>query len=230
MRTFCRLIAALGIYLICSVFMACEHEKIEVYNADRYLSFETNIDDTLTFSFFFTLEEEYDYPIVVNLSGDLLEEDREFLVKVDDASTLESSMYSLPERFIFRKGLVSDTIRIRLKNHENLQTEELLLKLRIENSESFKSAGDIWGYSILSVSDIAVKPDWWDDVIDRSYLGSYSKKKFELLMEATGISDMSEMGDGDKRIVALKFKHWLGKQDPIPDVENGGFISVPVIG
>ncbi len=230
MKILNRLIAVGSICLICLAFISCEHEKIEVYGSDRYLSFETNINDTLTFSFFFTLEDEYDYPVVVNLSGDLLEEDREFSVKVDDASTLESSMYSLPERFVFRKGLVSDTIRVRLKNHASLQSKKLLLKLGIENTDSFKSSGGIWGHTILSVSDIAVKPDWWDEVIDRSYLGLYSKKKFELLMEATGVSDMSTMGDGEKRIVALKFKHWLGKQEPIPDVENGGFISVPVIG
>ncbi|WP_286359512.1 DUF4843 domain-containing protein [Gabonibacter chumensis] len=221
----------MGMLIFPLMLWACEQRKIELYNSPRYLSFETNEKDTLYFSFFFTLDEEYEYPVVVNLTGDLLEEDREFIVKVDTASTLASDMFVLPERFVFRRGVVSDTFSIKLKNHPLLRTEKLFLKLRLEESEIFLSTGGVWSHSILSVTDIAIRPSWWDErVVERFYLGTYSKRKFELFMEATGITDMSEMSDGERRIAALRFKHWLADREPIPDEENGGFISVPVIG
>ena len=228
MKTIYRLI---GIFCFFLLLGACERKEIELYDSPRYLSFESNEKDTLSFSFFFTLDEEYEYPVIVNLTGDLLEEDKEFIVKPDTGSTLASEMFVLPERFIFRRGIVSDTFRVKLKNHPRLQSEKLFLKLRLEETGIFSSTGGIWGHTILSVTDIAIRPSWWDErVVERFYLGVYSKRKFELFMEATGITDMSEMSDGERRIAALRFKHWLADRDPIPDEENGGFISVPVIG
>ena len=98
MKTIYRLI---GIFCFFLLLGACERKEIELYDSPRYLSFESNEKDTLSFSFFFTLDEEYEYPVIVNLTGDLLEEDKEFIVKPDTGSTLASEMFVLPERFIF---------------------------------------------------------------------------------------------------------------------------------
>ena len=41
------------------------------------------------------------------------------------------------------------------------------------------------------ISDIAAQPDWWTSVVIKSYLGKYSDKKYQLLIEVTGESDFS---------------------------------------
>lgn len=226
--------------LLAIISIGCDKKDIATYESGHYVYFTTNDEyrnkdvsvDSIVISFFFYLNDDIEYPIEVGLTGRLFSEDTPFKVVVDkEKSDLPEKLYRLPEFFMFRKGRVKDTIYVKLKNDPILKEKAYTLKLDIVEYGNVLTHRGKNARRILKISDIAERPKWWtDNPIVWYYLGDYSRKKYELFMKVTGVSDLTGMDMGKVRLLTLQFQHWLDSQNPKILDEDGNEMSTEIIG
>lgn len=218
---------------------SCDEREVETFDDKNYVTLTYGLMDTTRLSFFFFFEDVVDYPIEVNLVGKTLKEDVEYNVILDKSVTdAPSHVFSMPERFVFRKDQQKDTFYITLKNNPELKTKEYTISYRIVDTDQLLSVGDILGRSVLTISDKSVRPKWWTtsqeverNSFETTYLGKYSDAKYELFMQVTGIIDMGVLTPEEQRIHSIVFKRYLKAQNPpIFDDVNGEFMQVTVSG
>lgn len=227
-----------------SIFSSCTIDEIDTYGETNYVSFVKKMTDTTRFSFFFFAEDDVQYPLQVKLVGQYLAEDTEFYLEVDDAkTTLNRSLFEIPERFTFRAGQLLDTIYIRIKNNDDLLINKYVLQLNIMDGKNISSSKGPYGTAVVLVSDQTERPEWWTLIrpqgpegptdigsIEWLYLGPFSREKYEAFIEATGVYDLTGKTLDEIRSYSLQFLHWLKEQDPPRKEANGVEITIPVIG
>jgi hypothetical protein len=219
------------IILVLAGLYSCNEVDMFKYEAGNYLSFNEDAKkDSINVSFFFHPGvEELSIPLVLNLTGNLLDEDKEFVLSVDESSTVEKTDYILPEKLLFGANKVSDTISIVLKKTAKLDLENYKLVLRIEDNSNFKSGFKNFSYRKIYFSNIVSQPVWWDkDIITKCYLGEFSAKKYLLFYKVIGINDLTGVDLSLVRQYSLKFKRYL-EENPTYE-ENGDLMTVSVIG
>lgn len=248
-------------YIIGSIFatigglmlVSCEEKGLMVNSNDTaYLRFAKDMTkDTTTVTFrMYDEGEDALIPIEVSVNGQVQADDLRFNVSVDaERTTLPDNLYVLPENCIIRKGLLTDTIYVTLKNDPMLRTETKVFALQVVESEGVKQGDRRYSRALISVTDRLFKPDWWsvNDIgsedspynsVDWYYLGFYSEKKYEMFLDE--LKKDNVVFDGkDKTVLrkySLKLKNTLkdmnaGKPEEewVRD-ENGNIIEVPVAG
>ena len=74
------------------------------------------------------------------------------------------------------------------------------------------------------------RPEWWDEVVVNSFLGTYSDTKYRLFIEATGIADMTNLSESEMRAYSMILRDFLkkGREEGKEFIdENGEPINVP---
>lgn len=223
------------------LLIGCEKKDIGLFGNEHYVYFTTEEEgfhasnattDSTIVSFFFYMKDDIQYPIEVGLTGQSLDQNTKFKIVADKAkSDLPERLYDIPEFFEFTVGKVTDTIYIRLKNDPMLLERQYTLKLDIVDYGELRTHKGVNGRRILKVCDIAAKPSWWvTNPIEWYYLGEYSRKKYELFMQVTGVSDLGSLGEGKIRLLTLEFQHWLDSQNPKILEDDGNEMTTEVIG
>ena len=217
----------LFIALILIGCVACHVNEIECYQDDNYISFVNKSSDTVVISFFMLGNlTEYRYPIPVRNTGIPQKYPMNFKIAVDARVTsMKEGFYHLPDECLFRPMSHLDTFYIQLKNYPALSSETAVLQLNLLENENFRLGDRDYRSIYLKINDNVVRPDWWTDGVERYYLGSYSEKKFRLLVEVVK-PDLTDTKDAWIRSWALEFKEWLS-ENPTQD-ESGDLMSVPV--
>ena len=227
------LLIALTLFLF-----SCNERGFKMYDGENYLAFGKDFtkDSTIVSFFFYPGQSEIEVPLEGTLSGTPLTEAKTFsLAVVKDETDADGSNYLLAENYTFRPGRVRDTVYIHIVNSDLLKTKAFRLVLEIQGNDDFIPGVIPFRKAKLIISNIAAKPDWWTSVVEKSYLGKYSDKKYQLLIEVTGISDFSECSSSEFTAYALKLKYYLQKHidagnPPIYDEENNQNMTVTVIG
>ena len=232
---------------------SCEENGLLVNTNDiAYLKFTNDMTkDTTTISFkMYDEGEDAKIPIEVSVYGRVLEDDLHFEICADDKlTTLPSDLYSLPTDCRVRKGLLTDTIYVILKNAPMLKNETKVLALQVVESDGVKQGDRKYSRALLSVTDRLFQPDWWlvndagtetnpGNSVDWYYLGEYSETKYKMFLDELKKDDVVFNGK-DKQVLrkySLKLKNTLksmneGKpeEDWVRD-ENGQIITVEVAG
>jgi len=199
----------------------CHKDEIDLYNNSDYLYFGKPSTDSTALSFFFHPgHNTVEIPLEIRLIGKPATTDRYFNLSVDSKeTTLPSANYSLPAKPVFRAGHATDTIYVTVKNYAALKTSFQYLRLRIEAGDEF-STGPVNNLSsLISVTDQASKPAWWDPYNyvetygEENYeLGRFTVKKYSLFIEVTGIVDMDPLSYNEQRAAMLKLKYYLIEQ------------------
>lgn len=203
----------------------CQEEQIPTYDVStHYLHFEDKWDESVRFSFRTRPGvEEYTLKIPVILIGTALQQDEEYTVRVvnSDApyvngdkeyyTTASDDVFSLGAT-VFHKGLYSDVLEVSLKNVPELQEEKCIV-LRIEPDAGFKQGPVDYLTSVIYVSDILSRPDWWNSDFETIFLGPYSDIKYENFIIATGVSDLSDMNVPDIQAYVRMYVSYLQKLD-----------------
>ncbi len=189
------------------LFLSCSEERIERFAGNNYLYFENQI---VNYSFVYNPQlVSLEIPFPVKLIGNSAKYDRKMNVVLDTASeNLSGTDYEILSP-VFRKGMLKDTIYVRIHKSEKLKYEELSLIIRIEESEDFLPGPPEAIRALLNFSDQSIRPEWWDSGIEEDYLGVYSEKKLRLLITITGISDWSELGISEKRSYAIMMANYI---------------------
>lgn len=228
--------------ILLTIVFACSKKDIETWKGEHYVYFTESEDlfygnesvtsDSLNVSFFFYIEDVIQYPLEVALIGQLLSEDTPFKVVADkEKTTLPENLYEMPEHFTFGKGQLKDTIYVTLKNDPILKTNKFDLKLDIVKEGSMLTHKGKNATRLLKVSDMVEKPDWWlENPIEWYYLGTFTAKKYEKFMEATGVSSLDLNDLAEVRLLTLEFQNWLDRQDPKILDEDGNEMKTEIIG
>ena len=110
---------------------SCEEKGLLVSSNDTaYLKFVNDMTkDTTTVSFkMYNEGEDAEIPIEVSVYGQMQDEDLHFNVIADvERTTLPANLYVLPADCKIRKGLLTDTIYVTLKNDPILRAETKIL-------------------------------------------------------------------------------------------------------
>ena len=201
-------------------FTACSKEEVELFDTKNtnYIQFVDASTDTSAFSFMFHPEVadggSYDLAIPVKILGLAHDVDREFKIEViAEATSAETKHFALPESFVMRAGMYEDTVFIKLYRTPDLKTSEVSLGIRIIDNAKFLAGVYDYRERHWVISDKIAQPEWWNSTVVSTYLGSYSDKKYDLLIRVTGVSDWSELSADEMRFMALQLKRYLAAEN-----------------
>lgn len=212
--------------MICFCLTSCKIDEIEPYNSKRSLFFpklhpkDSKITiDSLYVSFsHHNGKDELKIPFTVSLVGQLLDKDMEYVVSVDkEKTTAQEIDYILPEKCIFRKGQVSDTLWVTVKK-ANLKDKEVLLVMKVTENETFTPGYYNRQIAKLAFNNIISQPTWWNEQITDVFFGVYSYKKFVTIIDAAaekGIEFISteDLKPSEIRKIALIAKDYISKNE-----------------
>ena len=212
--------------------IACEKDEIDLYSGENYIYFERESENILEYSFSFHPGVDVDtIPLVVKLIGNIADYDRKIELQiVDTGTTATDSDYSLPAEIVFRAGSNKDSIPLVLYNSEKLKETKLKLSFAINDAEELLCGPMDNKYAEIIFSDMISRPEWWDEVVVNSFLGTYSDTKYRLFIEATGIADMTNLSESEMRAYSMILRDFLkkGREEGKEFIdENGEPINVP---
>ncbi len=245
--------AAFGLAAAGTALVSCDEEGLLGNdNTVSYLTFAKDMtQDTTTVSFqMYNEGVDAVIPIEVHISGKVQTEDLPFTVSIDEGrTTLDRSLYELPEVCTVRGGQFVDTLYVTLKNDPSLKTQTKILALKFDEREGVRTGDRHYARALIAVTDRLFKPDWWSgndagtldypgNSVDWYYLGEYSETKYRMFLDELKKDGVTF--DGSNRQVlrkyALRLKNTLldmnaGKPESewVKD-ENGVVITLPVAG
>ena len=139
------------------ILTSCEEKGLLVSSNDTaYLRFANDMTkDTTTVSFkMYNEGEDAEIPIEVSVYGQMQNEDLHFNVSADaERTTLPANLYVLPADCKIRKGLLTDTIYVTLKNDPILKTETKVLALQVVEANAVKQGDYLYSRALISVTD-----------------------------------------------------------------------------
>ena len=230
------------VVLFVVVFGACDEREIEVFTDGNEIYFEkfyinevypglAQADSTVA-SFFFYPDgtQNIEAPLAILLSGDSLEEDQTFRLKVvEEETTANADEYTIDPEYTFHTNTISkdsndirDVIYIKFHRSTRLEVMEngVTLVVEIIPNENLKLGQVERTRAKLILTTATAKPTWWNDEVTSNLLGDYSTKKYKLFLnEIDKKAEMSEeliREHPDKAIqLTLEFKNWLLRQNPV---------------
>ena len=225
------------IYLLITIafLYACSEEELQKYESGNYLNFQYQEyknfkNDSVDISFFFYPgKDKIKVPIGFELVGNLLNEDKEFVLEFDkENSTAEESDFSFEEKLMFKANKTIDTVFLTLNKSEKLNDSIFKIVFNLVENSNFKPGiTEKKSLKIYFTSQVS-KPEWWKDDIETVYLGEFSAEKYNLFFQLNNITDLEDVHLSIVRQYALKLKHYLF-ENPTYDSE-GNLLTVPVIG
>lgn len=225
------------ILFIClfALFHGCTRDNIDVYQDNNYIQFSKYLADSSMCSFLaYPNEEELLFPVIVEVVGFPVPQDREYQISVfGDYTTASQEHYELPEHFIMKAGCVVDTCWIVFKKTEDLATESQRLTIQLDETSDFELGQVEKRRNIIYVSNVISKPEWWTSSVTSSYLGKYSDKKYRLFIEQTGKADLDPDNITELRYYSIIFKNYLLKEKDAGRTvkeEDGTEMTVSLIG
>lgn len=224
--------------LLALSFFSCSEDEIKPYSGEQYLYFSALKD----FKDEFQQEAEgieisfNNYPLVdglivdlsIGLVGDPFSVATPYKVSVvADKTTALPENYELPSNPMFKPYVGEDVLPLKLIKTARLK-EDVDLVLKIEPNEFI--AGSVKQYETIKIvfNNVESKPLWWTSVVQRNYLGTYSREKYEALIRFGGeeASDFGNLTAAQKRLCALRLKQAIVDYDL--KEKDGKSMTVPV--
>lgn len=203
------LIAALAI-------ISCDKREIMTYSGGHYLSFVFDpAKDSTETSFFFYPKEQTTIrvPIVINLAGGPLTEPRQYKVVVAEGTNAMTKNFEI-ETPVMRKGVVQDTVWVKIIRSDELEDQKYRLMIAIQPDDFFQLGQSEFRTAKVIFSSKASKPAWWTKAVTDAYLGVYSDLKYQKFIVATNgrASDFDKLTSAAQRQLAIEFLTYLRKE------------------
>lgn len=206
---------------------SCSTTETDVFGNGRFLYFERQVKRTTELSYewvrvdtavisitHYPGEEVIEHPFRVVLIGDTLQEELEYCVTIVDSLTdVKEGMVTYPEKLYFRKGVVMDSLWMTIHTDKVEKDKEFYITLRLIANENFGVGYRGYSDVKLRFNNKASRPDWWDDRVEEVYLGTWSEKKFETFVLATGLTSFDGMSAGEMRLYSLKMKEYVAENN-----------------
>ena len=227
----------LFILLSCWVFCGCQEEEPEMFTSERFIKFKFGgVPDENYYKIEYNFANGSDncmdqiISVPVEFRGYNLTETLHFAVQVDkEKTTLPEDCFDLESEQPFQSNDdFVDTMRVKLLRKAVLKEGNKILRLQLVPNSDFQVYMVDSLFVEISVVDIFSRPEWWNESVEKSYLGTYSKTKYDEFVRETGIRDFGALDPSEKRYYAIMFKRALEKT-PRPD-EDGSVMSVTIPG
>lgn len=217
------------------LYQSCIEDDIDVYSDDNYIQFSKYLVDSSMCSFLaYPAEQELLFPVVVEVVGFPMEQDREYRIAVfENYTTASQEHYELPDKFTMKAGCVIDTCWIVFKKTDDLAIEAKRLTIQLVETTDFKLGQTDCRENIIYVSNVIARPAWWTETVSDSYLGDYSDKKYRLFIEQTGRAEINSDDATEMRYYSIIFKNYLLKEKDAGRTvteEDGTEMTVSLIG
>lgn len=196
------------------LIFSCSEDEIKVYKSGDYIQFSNSVVDSSTYSFLpYPDSSQLRFPLAVELIGMPSKADRKYKIGVvSKLTSAPKENYEIPSEFIFRAGMAKDTCWILLKKTPEISKKPVRLTVELVASEDFQIGQTEYATSIIYISNVIFKPDWWTKAVTRYYLGDYSDKKYQLFIEVTGKMDVVDEEELRNNTLLLKY-HLLKEKD-----------------
>ncbi|MBO9633941.1 MAG: DUF4843 domain-containing protein [Chitinophagaceae bacterium] len=223
------------IVALLALMQSCSKDEIIRYDSGDYIQFNKSYKDSSMFSFLaLPDDDEAKTPLVVELVGKPSDKDRQYKITVaNELTTATTAHYSLPSTFTLRANRTSDTAWVTVKKLPDLSVRPVRLVLKIESTDELKYGQVDYCVSILNISNVIARPDWWNQTVEWYYLGEYSDKKYSLFIQVTGLSEINSSNIDIVRYYTMKFKNYLLQEKDAGRTvyeENGTEMTVEMIG
>lgn len=209
----CSIIFSMFLMLGLQVVTGCKTSDAELYSTGNALFFPNeNRQDTLNISFaHYPDKNAITAEFKLALIGKILDQEKEYKVKVvDSLTTATPDEYHL-HKLIFRAGEIEDLFKVDLIKSARMSTQRVKVVFQIEENENFRK-GYFNKLTVQAVyHSIVGQPLWWDASIVRSYLGVFSQEKFEAFYWATGESSLENFESWEKRNFCLLTKAYIAE-------------------
>ena len=225
------------ILLSCWSIYSCQEEKPEMFISERFIKFkfsDRSGDDYYKIKYNFADESdnvtEKIISVPVEFRGYNFTNTLFFAMNVDqEKTTLPDDYFVLETEQPFpSKNTNVDTMHVKLLRKAILKEESRVLRLQLVSNADFQVYMPDSLYIEITVGDIFMQPEWWDDAVVKSYLGAYTKKKYDEFYKETGVRNFGALDASEKRYYAVIFKRALEKNPRLD--ENGSVMSVTVTG
>lgn len=208
--------------MIIAGICACNTDEVEVYSSTRYLFFPDSSKglDSVKFSFsHYPGETTHDASFYIALTGIPTTEDLEYKLEVvDSLTTAQPEDYDIPVGLVFPAGKTIDILKIRCNNvRQTLETQQVQVTFKIVANENFSPG--LAGKQMIRVifNNIESQPLWWTGDLEKFILGTYSPRKFEYFVLATGVNDLTGVSLSEARELAMEFKVYLIENNIMED-------------
>ena len=218
----------LGLALIAGIFSACSEDKLDFYSGQNYLQFEKPMVDSINVSFLlFPGETTHKLGLPLYMIGKPADVDREYTCEVlatgiDDAP---KEAYTLPEKFVFRANMTTDTLWINCNLLPEMSEKSFRLVLVLKESKDFGLGSNGYNGVIVRISNMIAKPAWWNTGdVTKYFLGAYSDAKYRAFIAATGVADFDSADFALLREYTNTFKRYLERMKAAgtPVLEDDG--------
>lgn len=218
-----------------ALMQSCRKDAIMRYDSGDYIQFNKSFKDSSMFSFLaLPNDNEAKTPLVIELVGKPSDKDRQYKISVaNELSTATPAHYSLPSSFTLRANRTTDTAWITVKKLPDLSVKPVRLVLKIESTDELKYGQIDYCVSILNISNVIARPDWWNQTVEWYYLGEYSNKKYSLFIQVTGLSEINSADLDVVRYYTMKLKNYLLQEKDAGRTvyeDNGVEMTVEMIG
>lgn len=222
---------------------SCRIQEVETFSGDdKYVYFQRYIKNdkgesvrvdtvSMSFSHYYGVTE-FTQDFYLGLIGQIPTEDLEYeVVVVDNLTTATPDQYSLPEKLVFRKGMLQDTLKITVYKDKIANDDERVLRLRLVETEDLKlgmnSPLDPYTDIQFRFNNKITQPLWWTEDVSTVFFGQYSYKKFETIIAANpGFTSIEGMSSAEIRKIALNTKEYI-KEHNITE-EDGSPMTFPI--
>lgn len=222
----------LALSVLAAGTLSCQEEQLPTFGEDHYLQFKQESETVYRFSFAtHPGETTYELEIPLLLVGHALTQSEPYEIEVvtegETVTTASSASYSLPASPSFAQGVFEDILTVTLKNNDELATEKFLV-LRIKGNSVFAPGPEGYRTAVISLTNRLARPAWWNDEMERLFLGTYSDIKYEQFILATGISDLTEATAAQIAAYVVQFVYYLREKDAAgePVYEADGLTKV----
>lgn len=199
---------------------SCAKSDIPTYDSKNKLWFtakdkDEKVVDNIVKSFsHFPGAETLEVPFEINLIGRIPDQDMAYrVVVVDSLTTALASEYVLPEIPVFRAGQVVDTLWVKLVKSPRMDALEVKLTLYVAENENFANGYYNRQSVVVAFNNITTRPDWWTQTIEKAYLGTYSKEKFDAFYFYTGLNTIEGLSSSELRSILLDFKAYIAEKN-----------------
>lgn len=229
---------AIILFLSVVVLVGCKKSELSFFSDSRYIRFAFSTEDDRPDDYYVT-QYSFGYEdetvtskiikVPVHFQGYNLTEGLTYRVAVDEKeTTLSKECYEIVTNQTFTAGIGNiDSLELKLIRKPDLLQQVKVLRIILVSNENFTTFLDDCLFADIHVDDIFGRPGWWDDIVVKTYLGTYSEKKLRDFIDLTGVTDFGALDTDQKKHYTLLFKRDL---EANPREDENGPMSVPLAG
>lgn len=193
---------------------ACNEQGLPTYGDGRYVYFTESSDQIVRFSFRTTPgQDERTIRLGVETVSRTPEQTMGYRLEIDPSkTTAPAEAYELDPNPVIEAGSFTGETYVKIHKTAVMDEKEVDIAVRIVEGGDYLPGPTTNCLRIIRVSNLIAQPDWWNQEFADAFLGTYSDKKYEEFIKATGVSDLSEMDNSEIMALCREFVYYLREQ------------------